>query len=528
MPERRIAEEAPGARSLDELYRAHSPQLGRHCMRLTGGNRDAADDLMQEVFTRFIARFPEPPVDMNVGGYLHAMAKNLLWKQLRDRHDVPDERIEESIGADEDIEIDPERAALLGEQRSQVQRCAALLTGHQQRALTLREVEGRSYAEIGGTLGLGADAVAQVIARGRARLRVVMRRAQIDPDKLAPECRALIAPLSAYLDNHAAGSKEITDHLAECDSCRATVASMQEAGFRLRGLAPFAPIAAAFARVGEVVRAGLDGPAGLTAGSLAVAGALAVTGGGALVAQQLTSSQAAKPIVVIGPRHVTTAAPAPATTATPAVATPAPATTVTARPVQTPALTPVYRPSYLTPPVASPARLTPVYQAPAHAPAATTTPATTPGTGDGASAPVTTSQAATPQLTPSVARTTPTTPQATTPEATTPEATTPAVSTPAATTTTAASDTGAAAKDALTPVVGAVKTVVGKVLGTPAPTTTTSVPSAIPDAATPAVKTPSAAPSSTTTPVSSQIPNATSGTTPALTTPPVSIPIKIG
>jgi RNA polymerase sigma factor (sigma-70 family) len=291
--ERRDAPPPEQARTLDELYREHAPGLERHCLRLTG-SRDAADDLVQEVFVRFLARFPVAPAEMNVGAYLHAMAKNVLWKQLRDRHEVPDDRIEDAVGADDDIEVDPERAVLLHEQRHQVRRCAALLTGHQQRALTLREVEGRSYAEIGSTLGLGSDAVAQVIARGRARMRVVLRRAQIDVDSLDPACQALLAPLSAYLDGQVSESAEISAHLASCERCRATLASYKGAGFRLRGLAPLAPIAGALARVGGAVRLGADG-AGLAAASIATAGVIALSGGGILLARHETSANAAPP-----------------------------------------------------------------------------------------------------------------------------------------------------------------------------------------------------------------------------------------
>ena len=153
-------------RTLEELYGVHAPGLRRRCLRLTH-DPHTAEDLVQEVFARFLARFPEVPADMHVAGYLNTMARNILWKQLRDGHEIADDDIERSAGADDDLEIDPERAALLVEQQRIVRRCSAVLTGRQRRALTLREVEGRSYAEIGSDLGIGEDAVAQVISRAR-------------------------------------------------------------------------------------------------------------------------------------------------------------------------------------------------------------------------------------------------------------------------------------------------------------------------------------------------------------------------
>ena len=288
---RRVSALPQRARTLEELYALHAPALRRRCERLT---RDphAAEDLMQEVFVRFLARFPEAPPDMHVAGYLHATARNVLWKQLRDEHEVADSDIERSAGSDDDLEIDPERALLLDEQQSLVRRCSALLTGRQRRALTLREVEGRSYAEIGSDLGIGTDAVAQVISRARVRLRVAVRRAHVDLDQLAPECRALLGPLSDYLDGHAAkGTPEIEAHLAECESCRESLAAFQGAGSRLRGTLPLAPLAGILARIGEAVRFGGGGPAdAVRAGAVAVAAAIAIGGGGTYVAHELTSS----------------------------------------------------------------------------------------------------------------------------------------------------------------------------------------------------------------------------------------------
>src|SRR3978361_1676194 len=111
---RRISESPGRPPSLEELYELHAPALRRRCERLT---RDphAAEDLMQEVFVRFLARFPEAPADMHVAGYLYATAPNILWKQLRDDHEVADGDIERSAGSDDDLEIDPERARLLDE-----------------------------------------------------------------------------------------------------------------------------------------------------------------------------------------------------------------------------------------------------------------------------------------------------------------------------------------------------------------------------------------------------------------------------
>jgi RNA polymerase sigma factor (sigma-70 family) len=285
---RQVREPLASPRSLEELYDLHAPGLRRRCRRLTG-DPDAAEDLTQEVFARFMARFPEPPADMNVAGYLYAAARNILWKQLRDDHELADGEIETTVGSDDDLEIDPERSILLLEQQRLVRRCSAVLTGRQRRALMLRDVEGHSYAEIGSDLGVGTDAVAQIIFRARARLRVAVRRAQVDLDQLSPECRAMLGPLSDYLDGHTAtSSTDIEGHLADCESCRGTLSAFRGAGSRLRGTLPIAPLSAVLARIGEAVRLGGGAPVdAVRAGAVAVAAAaLAIGGGGMFVAHE--------------------------------------------------------------------------------------------------------------------------------------------------------------------------------------------------------------------------------------------------
>jgi RNA polymerase sigma factor (sigma-70 family) len=303
---RKLVERGGHAATLEELYEVHAPGLRRRCLRLTG-DPHAAEDLMQEVFVRFLARFPEPPADMHVAGYLYATARNLQWKQLRDRHETADPDIETAVGSDDDLEVDPERSVLLVEQRHLVRRCAAALTGRQRRALELRDVEGQSYAEIGSDLGIGTDAVAQTISRARARLRGNVRRAHVDLDRLAPECRAMVGPLSEYLDGHAAShTAEIEAHVAGCETCRQTLAAFRTAGSRLRGGIPLAPIAGLLARVGEAVRIGGGGAAdAVRAGALAIAAAVAIGGGGMVAARDLGSAPKAHAVIAHGPSAAT-------------------------------------------------------------------------------------------------------------------------------------------------------------------------------------------------------------------------------
>ena len=106
----------------------------------------------------------------------------------------------------------------------------------------MRELEDRSYAEIGETVGLSENAVAQLISRARESLRTELRLAQIDPDRLPEECRRFL-PLLSPASRRAASRAQLDEtlaHLERCERCQDALDSMQEAKRRYRVLVPLA------------------------------------------------------------------------------------------------------------------------------------------------------------------------------------------------------------------------------------------------------------------------------------------------
>jgi RNA polymerase sigma factor (sigma-70 family) len=273
---------APGggvARSADlaALHALHAPALRRFCLRLTR-DRTAAEDLEQETFARFMARLPHLDPAVNVGAYLHTTARNLYVKGLRARaREFADDLIEEHAGCDDDLERDPSRSLLLAEQIEQMRRSARRLNGRQRRAIVLREVHGRSYAEIADALGVSEDAVAQTISRARARLRTEYRREAAPAAAATPDCPALHDALSAYVDGrlHGPARDELERHLGRCAACREVLAAYREAGVRLRAGAPLSPLAALVERLSLAFHG---------AANQAASGVAVVAGGAAIVA----------------------------------------------------------------------------------------------------------------------------------------------------------------------------------------------------------------------------------------------------
>ena len=82
------------------------------------------------------------------------------------------------------------------------------------------------------------NAVAQLIFRARESLRLELRLAQVDPERLPEECRRYLPLLAAHLDGQLKGARqeETLAHLESCERCQDALASMQEASKRYRTL----------------------------------------------------------------------------------------------------------------------------------------------------------------------------------------------------------------------------------------------------------------------------------------------------
>ena len=228
----------------DEFYRAHEGRVYGFAYRLTGNAHDAAD-LTQETFVRVLARIDRLEADeRGFAPYLLTTTRNLFLKGLergRRQHvtaEVPEP--DEPLPIDDD----PERAALLSQQREEVRRANAELPESQRTVLALREVEGQSYAEIGEVVGMNENAVAQAIFRARQALRRALRMAAVDLERMPDACRGRLPELSTHLDGRVKGAKreELQMHLARCEYCRAAFSDMNEAQRRYRLLLPPAAV----------------------------------------------------------------------------------------------------------------------------------------------------------------------------------------------------------------------------------------------------------------------------------------------
>ena len=112
---------------------------------------------------------------LEFSSYLFAAARHESYALMRQRvRTHPTDSPPAERGRVADVETDPERSALLHDSQQSVRDANAQLPPRHREVLALREVAGRSYEEIGATMGISENAAAQLIFRARSKLREAM------------------------------------------------------------------------------------------------------------------------------------------------------------------------------------------------------------------------------------------------------------------------------------------------------------------------------------------------------------------
>ncbi len=156
------------------LARRHLQRVRAIGWRLLG-SAEAADDLAQEVFLR-IWQKPEA-FDAARGEFSHWLARvaaNLATDRLRRKRPEPldDETSAERL---QDPAPDPEQATMKAQQARRVQAAIAQLPERQRLAITLAHDLGHSNGEIARILETSVEAVESLLARGRRKLKELLR-----------------------------------------------------------------------------------------------------------------------------------------------------------------------------------------------------------------------------------------------------------------------------------------------------------------------------------------------------------------
>ena len=131
---------------------------------------DAADDLVQETFLRFVQDLRRDGAPDNIGGWLHRVCANLIIS--RGRRQVVAAR-KKSLLVDRSFAVSPEEHAIRSDDSVRL-RDALTALPTDARVAVLMSAAGYSSVEIGEAIGRTANATSTYICRARIRLRELL------------------------------------------------------------------------------------------------------------------------------------------------------------------------------------------------------------------------------------------------------------------------------------------------------------------------------------------------------------------
>jgi RNA polymerase sigma factor (sigma-70 family) len=196
---------------VDRLYRRHADEVLRYALLVLRSRTDA-EDITQTVFLRALGAIERGEKVRTPRNWLIKITHNECRRLLATRKvhiELPDE-----------IAVEPVEQGRAEELRLAM----AALPATQRQALVMRELEGRSYAEISQTLDLSTSAVETLIFRARRALREQIENAMSCEEFAAlledPSARsrlrahARICPDCATLDHQSRGRKSALKRIA--------------------------------------------------------------------------------------------------------------------------------------------------------------------------------------------------------------------------------------------------------------------------------------------------------------------------
>ena len=203
-----LAQRPRSDRAFERIYRRHVGDVYRYALAVMRNPADA-EDVTQTTFLNayraYVEKGNRPEKPQN---WLIAIAHNVCRQRFRQSARRPSEVSFEDDIADTVVDDDAPSG-------DDIRRALSHLAFNQRAALVMRELEGRSYAEISEILGLSTSAVETLIFRARRALREQLEGAFT--------CGEAEFAISKQLDGRLsrADKGQLRAHLRECSECAA-------------------------------------------------------------------------------------------------------------------------------------------------------------------------------------------------------------------------------------------------------------------------------------------------------------------
>ena len=163
------------SRAFDQLFGRYAARLVNFVNRIIG-DRDRAEDLVQEAFLRVHRHLPRFDRSKQFSTWIYTIASNLAKNEIRNRRRSSLLMLQQGENGGEDggillqFEDSRTRPDEMYRQRylsEVVNRCVALLSEQHREVFVMRELEGRSYEEIARLTGANLGTVKSRLNRAR-------------------------------------------------------------------------------------------------------------------------------------------------------------------------------------------------------------------------------------------------------------------------------------------------------------------------------------------------------------------------
>src|SRR3954464_9116191 len=203
-----LARAGSADRHFERMYQRYVGDVYRYSLAVMRNAQDA-EDVTQTTFLNALRAMQNGERPETPKNWLIAIAHNVCRQRFRQGQRRPPESPLFADPAEAAVPESDERYSA-----EDIQRALGQLAFNQRSALVMRELEGRSYAEIADLLDLSVSAVETLIFRARRRLREQLESALT--------CGQAEQLLSRQLDGELAKDDrgQLRAHLRECADCR--------------------------------------------------------------------------------------------------------------------------------------------------------------------------------------------------------------------------------------------------------------------------------------------------------------------
>jgi RNA polymerase sigma factor (sigma-70 family) len=252
-------------KTFERLYHRHVGDVYRYSLAILRNPSDA-EDVTQTTFLNAYRAYRSGERPDAPRAWLIAIAHNVCRQRFRTASRRPQEVAYEDTVAEAAVP-DPESPTA-----EEIQRALGQLAFNQRAALVMRELEGRSYAEIAELLEISTSAVETLLFRARRALREQLEG--------SISCADAETAISKQLDRKLSRSERGTlrAHLRECAECAALARKQraQRSAIRGLGLLPLPSSLAVWGGGTAATTTAVGGSVALKAAAVVAAGTVAV------------------------------------------------------------------------------------------------------------------------------------------------------------------------------------------------------------------------------------------------------------